>query len=146
MLFLWQVFPATCQFLLNCRKGSILHLVKREPVRLEGALGTDEICQLIAPVPHTVECRVVKHVGRADQLPVTDLEPETDDPGWPVKTGTVGIAEADRHQGTVVGTPHPPGHKNRGAERVQDLTYGRETALGPDDHDRVVLAPRTARQ
>ncbi len=109
-------------------------------MRFERPVGPEHIGELAAPVADAVERRVVEHIRRPDQLPVVDLEPEADDPGRSVERGAVCIADAYRHERSVVRTAHPSGHKNGRPEGVDDLADRREPALRPDDHDRIVFA------
>ena len=105
-------------------------------MRLEGSVCAQDIGKLVALVADAIECRVVEHIGRADQLPVADLEPEAENPRGAVEPGAVCIGQADGHEGPVI----PPGDDEGNGEGVQDLADRGEAALPPHDHDRVVLA------
>ena len=134
-----KIFPAVLELLLDAREGGVLHLLKREAVRFERPVSPEHIGELAAPVADAVKRRVVEHICRPDQFAVADLEPEADDPGRSVECGAVRVTDAHRHERPVVRAAHPPGHKNGRPEGVDDLADRRESALRPDDHNRVVL-------
>jgi hypothetical protein len=92
-----------------------------------------------------IEPDIIKHICRTNEPAIINLETHTNDPGRAVKPGTVGIAQSDRHERAMMGSPHPPGNKDRYAERFDHFTDSGKTALGTDNHNRIIFTNVTSR-
>ena len=71
---------------------------------------------------------------------VGELEAQGDDAGRPVEAAGMGVIEAHGHQRPMVGASHPALYQKGQGERLKHFAHGREGALGPYDHSRVILA------
>ncbi len=106
----------------------------------KGAVSAHVLRYFHSLLPGVVIGRVVEEVNRPDELSVCQLEASAYYARRPVEAGALAVSEGNWHQRAVMAAPHPPAHKMRECEGLQNLPYCRQTALSPDDRHRVVLS------
>ncbi len=121
-------------------QGGVFHVVQPQAVGLEGPVTPHVIGHPVGFLAHFIKGHIGKHIHGTQQFAFGQLVAGGDHPGRAVKAAGDGVLKGHRHQGAMMGAPHPALHQVGKGEGFQDLAHCGHARLATHDHHRVVFA------